>query len=222
MKPYLIILSSILFLSSITNDTLIIEDKSIPVTEQRIKNIKEYTRIRYGKAQVQIDPKIIVIHSTESRYHSNSVDNIREYFFDDSLRGRYYKSWNYIRRYGRLNVGTQFIIDRDGTVYRLMPDLLIGRHCIGLDWCSIGIENIGYNDLTQEQMIANVQLCEYLISKYPTIKYVIGHYEYRKFEKTDLWKEKSDMRTIKKDPGIFFMVQIKNQLKLRDVILEEI
>lgn len=218
MKFFVILLVFVQISAITDNKPLFIDTtKQIVITEQRIKNIKEYTRIRYGKEQVQINPKIIVIHSTESRAGIGAVDRICSYFASDSLRGWIFQRWNYIRHYGRLNVGTQFIIDRDGTIYRLMPDLLIGRHCIGLDWCSIGIENIGYNDLTDEQLRANVKLVEYLKAKYPGIEYLIGHYEYRKFEGTELWKEKSNMRTKKVDPGEEFIERLKFELEVKNI-----
>ena len=46
-----------------------------------------------------------------------------------------------------LNVSSQFLIYRDGSVYRLMPEDSFARHVIGLNYCAIGIENVGSDDL---------------------------------------------------------------------------
>ena len=85
-----------------------------------------------------------------------------------------------------MNVSIQFLVDRDGTVYRLMPETWMARHCIGLNYSSIGVENVGGGDgidnLTDEQIEANIRLVRYLAGKYPTIQYLIGHMEYRDFE----------------------------------------
>ena len=53
--------------------------------------------------------------------------------------------------------------------------------------------------------------------KYP-IDYVIGHYEYQLFEKTDLWLEKDDSyRTVKTDPNKEFMKEIRKRIKKLDI-----
>ncbi len=96
-------------------------------------------------------------------------------FQGDILLGR-----NDIQSYGSVNVGSHFLIDTNGTIYSSMPLNYIARHVIGLNYTSIGIENVGYttNGFTDEQILANQKLIKYLQSMYPSIKYVIGHFEY--------------------------------------------
>jgi len=54
---------------------------------------------------------------------------------------------------------------------------------------------------------------KYLKNKYSTIKHVIGHFEYRAFEGTDLWKEKYvEFRSHKIDPGTMFMHRLRRYL----------
>src|SRR5580693_7225904 len=48
-----------------------------------------------------------------------------------------------LQREGELNVSAHFLVDRDGTIYRLMPETWMARHCIGLNRVAIGIENVG-------------------------------------------------------------------------------
>ncbi|HEX9106170.1 MAG TPA: peptidoglycan recognition family protein, partial [Longimicrobiales bacterium] len=119
-----------------------------------------------------------------------------------------------LARTSDLNVGIQFLVDRDGTIYRLMPETWMARHVIGLNYSSIGVENVGGTrdapDLTQAQVEANIKLVRYLAAKYPTIRYLIGHYEYRQFEGTPLWLERdSSYRTRKTDPGPAFMAAVR-------------
>ncbi|MDQ7066939.1 MAG: N-acetylmuramoyl-L-alanine amidase [Sulfurimonas sp.] len=45
-------------------------------------------------------------------------------------------------------------------------------------------------DLTQAQLQANIMLIKYLKEKYPAIENIIGHYEYREYEDSQLWLEK--------------------------------
>ncbi len=39
-----------------------------------------------------------------------------------------------------------FVIDRDGTIYQLVPLTTICRHTVGLNWTAIGIEHVGTSD----------------------------------------------------------------------------
>jgi beta-N-acetylhexosaminidase len=123
-----------------------------------------------------------------------------------------------IAKASALNVSAHFLVDRDGTIHQLMPDNWMARHVIGLNYSSIGVENVGgeankKEDLTQAQLQANIALVNYLKAKYPTIKNVIGHYEYRDFENTPLWLEKDDgYRTKKSDPGEKFMRDVRNSI----------
>ena len=121
------------------------------------------------------------------------------------------------KRGGNLNVSAHFLVDRDGTIYQLMPTNRMARHTIGLNNIAIGIENVGgvddKEDLTQAQIDANVHLVQYLKTQYPNITYLIGHYEYGEFRDTNLWQEKDkNYFTHKTDPGEKFMYQVRKKL----------
>jgi N-acetyl-anhydromuramyl-L-alanine amidase AmpD len=95
---------------------------------------------------------------------------------------------------------------------------------IGLNYNAIGVENVGGSrrvpTLTPEQLQANIRLVRYLAKKYPTVRYLIGHYEYRQFEGHPLWLERdSAYRTTKIDPGEDFMAAVRAavaDLRLKD------
>jgi beta-N-acetylhexosaminidase len=118
-----------------------------------------------------------------------------------------------------LNVSAHFLVARDGTIYQLMPDNWMARHVIGLNYSTIGIENVGgkhnkEEDLTPAQVQANIDLVNYLKQKYPSIEYLIGHHEYRAMETTPLWLEKdAGYRTQKADPGESFMQEVRKGVK---------
>ena len=123
---------------------------------------------------------------------------------------------------GDLNVSAHFLVAQDGTIYQLMPVTWVARHCIGLNHCAIGIENVGgekgKDNLTQEQLQANVFLVRKLKEKFPEIEYVIGHHEYLRFEKHPLFLEQdSGYRTQKQDPGPRFMKKLRKQIKDLDL-----
>ena len=117
-----------------------------------------------------------------------------------------------LRTASALNVSSQFMIDRDGMIYRLLPETTMARHVIGLNHCAIGIENIGGTEdlpLTKAQEKSNIWLVNYLAEKY-NIEYLIGHYEYTLFEGHELWLEKDEgYRTEKTDPGVDFMNKVR-------------
>jgi beta-N-acetylhexosaminidase len=105
-----------------------------------------------------------------------------------------------------------------------MPENWMARHVIGLNYSSIGVENVGgyknkRDDLTPAQRQANKDLIRYLKHKYPTIQYLIGHYEYTQMENTPLWLEKDKgYRTVKADPGAKFMAEMRESVK--DLLLK--
>ncbi len=186
-----------------------IVNKPIIFNELRKKLTNDYSKTHYGKEILFIRPEMIVIHYTAS----NSFKKDFNTFNKIKIHGR-----KYLKKYGMLNVSVHYMIDRNGTIYKLMDDNLMARHVIGLNHCSIGIENIGMDNLTNAQLKSNARLIRYLVNKYPEIKYLIGHYEYRNFEDTRLFIEKiSDYRTIKKDPGIKFMKKLRILLKDLDL-----
>jgi N-acetyl-anhydromuramyl-L-alanine amidase AmpD len=98
-----------------------------------------------------------------------------------------------------------------------MPETWMARHVIGLNHVSIGIENVGgardRDDLTHDQLKANEYIVRYLKEKYPSIEYLIGHYEYTLFDHHPLWKERdSTYRTEKTDPGVRFMTLLRERV----------
>ncbi len=184
-----------------------IVDKPVPFPQRRIELTREYIKRHYGKdvQDITIVPKIIVLHWTAVPTFEGSY----RAFVGTTLEGR-----EDIAGAGALNVGIQFLVDRDGTIYRLQPETWFARHVIGLNYNAIGVENVGgagdAADLTQAQVDANIRLVRYLARKYRTIQYLIGHYEYRDFEGHPLWLEKdTGYRTGKTDPGPVFMAAVR-------------
>lgn len=206
---YLFTCFSIILLLSSCNSAKIV-DKPIIFDDSRNELTLEYLSEHYGLNQktVTIVPKMIVLHWTEIPTLQKSFDA----FYNSKL-----PDWRpEINKASGLNVSTQFLVDQDGTVYRLMPETTMARHVIGLNHCAIGIENVGgtkETPLTQAQVEANIKLVTYLSKKY-NIEYLIGHYEYTNFENHELWLEKDDgYRTKKVDPGEDFLNRVKNETK---------
>ena len=186
-----------------------IVDKPIIFDEERMELTKEYLSTRHGLVMDNptIVPKMIVLHWTV-------IPTMQETF--DAFNPSKLPSRPDLATASSLNVSSQFLVDRDGTIYRLMPETTMARHVIGLNHTAIGVENVGGTEdfpLTKAQIKANIYLVNYLSKKYP-IDYLIGHYEYTNFEGHDLWLETDQgYRTEKNDPGVDFMAAVKKGTK---------
>ncbi|GAB3774382.1 peptidoglycan recognition family protein [Spirosoma horti] len=204
---FLLFESSVAFTSCVAQERPIrILDKPIVFDEERRELSLDYLARRHGikQAEPYIKPRMIVLHWTAI----STLDSAFDAFNPSILPGR-----ADLQAASRLNTAVPFLVDRDGTIYRLLSDTTFARHCIGLNYCAIGIENIGNNDLTEAQLDANVQLVRYLKQKY-NIDYLIGHYEYRDFIGTPLWKETDpNYLTEKVDPGKAFMRSVRKRVK---------
>lgn len=181
-------------------------EKPIIFNDLRNQLTLEYMTERYGVVQEVPDivPKIVVLHWTvfptlEEAYEAFKNPTLPDYRPD-------------IEDISGLNVSAHFLVDRDGTIYRLMHETTMARHVIGLNHSAIGIENVGgteKNPLTEAQLESNIWLVRYLAAKYD-IEYLIGHYEYTNFEEHEYWLEKDDnYRTEKDDPGLDFMTRVR-------------
>ncbi|ASV32205.1 N-acetylmuramoyl-L-alanine amidase [Maribacter cobaltidurans] len=187
-----------------------IVDQPITFDEERKILTLEYLSERYGliKDSPEIEPKMIVLHWTVISTFEESFEAFDPPTLPNSRPD--------INSAGALNVSSQFMVDRDGTIYRLLPETTMARHVIGLNHCAIGVENVGGDKnqpLTKAQVKANIWLVRYLAEKYD-IDYLIGHYEYTKFEDHPLWLEQDEgYRTQKTDPGTDFMKKVRNAVK---------
>lgn len=180
---------------------------------KRIELTKEYMREHYGinKDTIHIQPQMIVLHWTEGPTWESAYKT----FYHSAYNLKHNDS-EYLGEFGKLNTSVQYLIERNGSIYQFMPDNYMARHIIGLNYLAIGIENVGgmCNKLTSAQLKANVELIRYLKKKYPSIKYLIGHYEYGYFRNTVLWKEHNKTYfTDKTDPSPSFMRAVRKQVK---------
>ena len=190
-----------------------IVQKPIDFTKKRIDMTKAYIKQHYAfdVKVITIDPKIIVLHWTAVMDFDDCYKRLK----GDTL----YSDRGDIADAGALNVSAHFLVARDGTIFELMPDNYMARHVIGLNYSSIGVENVGgegnvKDDLTDAQVGANIKLVKYLKEKYPNIEYLIGHHEYQKMESSPLWLEKdASYRTEKADPGDRFMRSVRKEVE---------
>jgi hypothetical protein len=145
----------------------------IPYGDRRRAQMADYSRRHYGKHTYWLtDPKVVVLHFTAGSTYSSAY-----WTFHANTPYR-----------GELpGVSCQFVIDKDGTIYQLVPLAVRARHCIGLNHVSIGIEFVqetGAGGHWADQQIlarkrqvnAGLRLVRYLMARYGIEKRnVIGH-----------------------------------------------
>ena len=208
MIRYVLLL--IFIFSGVSGNAQKIIQKPILWNAERKALTLEYLKDRYGLIQEEptITPKMVVVHWTAIPTFEGTFNTFNTTTLPNSRTG--------IKTAGALNVSSQYSIDRDGTIYQLMPDTIMARHVIGLNHCAIGIENVGgtkNTPMTDAQLKANIDLIRMLNQKYE-LEYVIGHFEYKEFIGHDLWLEKDpDYLTEKTDPGEDFITKIRSSLK---------
>ncbi len=203
-KIFLTLCAALILFTSTARAEEIFTDKFITWTAHRDELIDEYTLKHYGMICREIVPQAVVVHWTAF----GTLESVWKYFDAEEMPDDE----------GRLNVASQFIVDRDGTIWRLMPENKLARHAIGYNHCAIGIENVGgyggREDLTEAQLAANVRLIRWLHEKYPTIKYIFGHYQQGKARASGLFIENvPNYYAIKTDPGKKFMRGLRTQLE---------
>ena len=104
----------------------------------------------------------IIIH------HSASINGSAKLFHE----------WHSEKGYG--GIGYHYVILKNGTIERGRSEDLIGAHCIGQNYCSIGICLVGNftkEKPTNEQVSSCIELCSYLCNKYSikAPKNIYGH-----------------------------------------------
>lgn len=106
-----------------------IVDRPIAFGAERRKQMAEYSLKRYGDSSIVLAPKVVVLHYTaggswESAWSLFDSNTPNASGIPNDLPG----------------TSAHFIIDKDGTIYQLLPLDLRGRHTIGLNNVAIGIE----------------------------------------------------------------------------------
>ena len=165
---------------------------------------KEHSGIDDGT--VEITPRVVVLHWTAGP----DAESAFQTFDRELLPG------DRPELGGGVNVSAHYLVDRDGTIYRLLPETRMARHVIGLNHVAVGIENAGDGErwpLTEAQVSANAAIVRDLAGRH-AITHVIGHHEYRAFEGHDYFREVDpNYRTGKVDPGEAFVAAVFARLR---------
>lgn len=190
------------------------------LSQKKLELTIQYNKENYGINSYKLDtPRIIVVHYTAI----DDLDATLNLFKQDNIAS----SRDYIKDFSSLNVGIHYVVNKDGHIFHLMPDTIVARHLIGFNHVSLGIENISKDstDLTGEQVESDAKLIEFLVRKYPTIKYMIAHHEYNDTTLPHYKYFRSLNAAYKPygkiDPGPNFMSKLRKRLATDGVILEK-
>ena len=146
--------------------------KPIPFGAERRADMADYAERHYGIHDYRLrDPKVIVEHYTAT----SSFAPVFDYF----SRNEPDPELNELP-----GVCSHYVIDRDGTINRLVPTSIMCRHTVGLNWTAIGIEHVGQSDAQvmgdRRQLQASLRLTRALQGRYGiATRNVIGHNENR-------------------------------------------
>jgi N-acetylmuramoyl-L-alanine amidase len=145
-----------------------IVQRPIPFPESRRQEMVVYAERHYGISSAELrHPHVIVEHFTGG----------------DSFQS----AWNTFAAnapdLGELpGTCAHFIVDRDGTIYQLVPLSVMCRHTVGLNYTAIGIEDVGTSDAAvlgnPAQLGSMLRLTLWLMARFHIeLRNVIGHNE---------------------------------------------
>jgi beta-N-acetylhexosaminidase len=147
-----------------------VTQKPIPYGDDRKADMRAYARRHYGIDDYRLRrPRVIVEHYTVTDTFQPVYDTFAPNRPDVEL--------------GELpGVCSHYVVDRDGTIYQLVPTAIMCRHTVGLNYTAIGIEHVGRSDAqvlgNARQMASSLRLTRMLQGRYGIrTRNVIGHNE---------------------------------------------
>jgi beta-N-acetylhexosaminidase len=143
--------------------------KPIPFGARRKAETAQYALRHYGMNTYVLHPRAIVEHVTATSSFSSVYATFSADVPDAEL-------------HSLPGTCAHFVVDRDGTIYQLVPLNIICRHTVGLNWAAIGIEHVGLSDAQvlgdAAQMRSSLALTLWLMWRYRIpLADVIGHNE---------------------------------------------
>ena len=144
--------------------------KPIPFGAARRAETAAYSRRHYGKSTWRlVQPRVIVEHFTAANTFSSTYSAFASDAPDSEL-------------HELPGTCAHFVVDTDGTIYQLVPTLIVCRHTVGLNYTAIGIEHVGTSDAqilaNPRQLRASLALTAWLMARYRIqLRNVIGHNE---------------------------------------------
>jgi N-acetylmuramoyl-L-alanine amidase len=147
-----------------------IVSKPIPFPAHRRAEMALYAKRHYGIDSWRlVHPRVIVEHYTAADSFASAYATFAADTPDAEL-------------HELPGTCAHFVVDRDGTIYQLVPLTVMCRHTVGLNYTAIGIEHVGTSDRqilsNPKQLAASVALTVWLMAtEHIELRNVIGHNE---------------------------------------------
>jgi beta-N-acetylhexosaminidase len=147
-----------------------IVQRPIPFGATRREEMRAYAKRHYGVDGFRLDhPKVVVEHYTVTDTFQAAYDTFARDVPDAEL-------------HELPGTCAHFVVDKDGTIYQLVPLSIMCRHTVGLNDTAIGIEQVGRSAREildrPAQIGAVVRLTAWLRCRYAiALTDVIGHNE---------------------------------------------
>jgi hypothetical protein len=177
-----------------SREAIVITEMAIPLDKEMKDLTRKFMVDNYRRTSTWVEPRMIMIHSMDLGDLRNSLEQ------SSFLFRRMPSRWRTQIRAGTLPSGAHFIVDRDGTIYCLTPPSsmneedgisynrdshrwFIRRH-FDANPMALGIENVtpnngSYEDLTEEQVLANAKLVKWLMwMERDSITHVTSHHQF--------------------------------------------
>ncbi|RAP33148.1 hypothetical protein DID75_02955 [Candidatus Marinamargulisbacteria bacterium SCGC AG-410-N11] len=203
----LLVLTIIFVLNSKFVFALSININSV-INDLRLQLTQDYSKTFYNQnSYLLIKPKMIVIQITKSTSLTNAIETYAPAQINPKKEKYAY--------YSNLNIGTHYLIDKEGQINELIPSTIKARSTIGYNHTAISISNEAYENqgLNFKQAKSTVDLINYLKTKHPSIEFVIGHHEYNHKRMPHFKLYHNPNETIKPiiqiNPGWSFMKKIR-------------
>lgn len=143
--------------------------RPIPYGPRRRAEMAQYAEKHYGIHSWVLRPRVIVEHFTANESLGATWNTFAADTPDPEL--------------GELpGTCAHFVVDRDGTIYQLVPLNVMCRHTVGLNYVAIGIEHVGTSDAEvlhdAAQLRSSLLLTRWLMARFHiSLANVIGHSE---------------------------------------------
>ena len=143
--------------------------RPIPYGPKRRAEMAQYAEKHYGVHSWVLRPKVIVEHYTANESFGATWNTFAADTPDPEL--------------GELpGTCAHFVVDKDGTIYQLVPLNVMCRHTVGLNDVAIGIEHVATSDAEvlhdAAQLRSSLLLTRWLMARFHiAIANVIGHSE---------------------------------------------
>jgi N-acetylmuramoyl-L-alanine amidase len=168
MTALLALIAMLVGAAAVPKPTIV--QKPIPFSAKRKHEMAAYAKRHYGIDDYRLrHPHVIVEHYTVTPNFRSTWNTFAPDVPDSEL-------------HELPGTCSHFVIDKDGTIYQLVPTSIMCRHTVGLNYTAIGIEHVGDSDAEvlgdAKQMAASLRLTRWLRCRYGiAIKNVIGHNE---------------------------------------------